>query len=120
MSEPVCNDLLAGITPEGLDRMMAAVDEHTRLIGLTNEQLVLEYLHSDASETDLVREMMTRLDPHWTDLTPEELAEEAKRRASPEAQSVPPHGDHEARTANPASETLVDGQPRVEEGLACP
>jgi hypothetical protein len=93
-------DLLAGITPEGLDRMMAAVDEHTRLIGLTNEQLVLECLQSDASETDLVREMMTRLDPNWTDLTPEELAEEAKRDR---ARDIP-----EADRADPPTESGLD------------
>lgn len=49
-----------------LNGLIDAVDDHTRLEGLTDRELVFEVLHSDAAEHPAVAEMMSRLWPDWT------------------------------------------------------
>lgn len=71
----------ADVQPEtisALDEMMQAAREHSkalveelRLRRLTNEELVIECLDSDAWEHPVVQELCNRLYPGWAD--PKEL-----------------------------------------------
>jgi hypothetical protein len=81
------------------DKIMAAIRGYERLQGLTNEQLAQEVLNSPigddvtSAEWDLIAEMLTRLDPHWHELTPEEEAEEATRIAGLARDTPAPTGE---------------------------
>jgi hypothetical protein len=93
---------VSDLSDKGMERVIAAAREYERLQGLTNEQLVVECLHTDATDYDVVWEMMSRLDQNWHELTPEEEAEEATRLAGLALRTP------EAHTEDPAQESAQD------------
>ena len=50
-----------------LNYCLEVINEDIRLRGLTNAELVAECLQLDAADYPVVQEMMTRLDPTWSE-----------------------------------------------------